>query len=213
MRSFALIKSLTPNNFEPNSPTIDSLQAPNKFRRSLLQSSATRYTLAALALTGSACGGGGGGGSDTFVGAAIVNIDSVPRETDPGKRVQVTARINEVHPDGIFLKLRYPDGFSYATGTASFSAQDSDRKLTPQFNQTDEVEGTTYLVFNLTRALFTEENEGTLVLELNSDSEVRSGKIELDADVNDPTIADLQEFSVENPEFNEQDEITITVKR
>ena len=212
MRSFALIKSLTPNNFEPNSTTIDSLQESNKSRRSFVQSSATRYTLAALALTGSACGGGGGG-SDAFVGAAIVNIDAVPRETDPGKRVQVTARINEVHPDGIFLKLRYPDGFSYATGTASFSAQDSERKLTPQFNQTDEVEGTTYLVFNLTRALFTEENAGTLVLELNSDSEVRSGKIELDADVNDPTIADLQEFSVENPEFNEQDEITITVKR
>lgn len=212
MRSFALIKSLTPNNFEPNSTTIDSLQESNKSRRSFLQSSATRCTLAALALTCSACGGGGGG-TDAFVGAAIVNIDAVPRETDPGKRVQVTARINEVHPDGIFLKLRYPDGFSYATGTASFSAQDSDRKLTPQFNQTDEVEGTTYLVFNLTRALFTEENEGTLVLELNSDSEVRSGKIELDADVNDPTIADLQEFSVENPEFNEQDEITITVKR
>jgi hypothetical protein len=165
-----------------------------------------------LALTGSACGGGGGG-SDAFVGAAIVNIDAVPRETDPGKRIQVTARINEVHPDGIFLKLRYPDGFSYATGTASFSAQDSDRKLTPQFNQTDEVAGKTYLVFNLNRALFTEENEGTLVLELNSGSEVRSGKIELDADVNDPTIADLQEFSVENPEFNEQDEISIEVKR
>jgi hypothetical protein len=212
MISFALIKSLTPSNFEPNSTTIDSLQESNKSRRSFLQSSATRCTLAALALTGSACGGGGGG-SDAFVGAAIVNIDAVPRETDPGKRVQVTARINEVHPDGIFLKLRYPDGFSYATGTASFSAQDSERKIPPQFNQTDEVEGTTYLVFNLSRTLFTEENEGTLVLELNSESEARSGKIELDADVNDPTIADLQEFSVENPEFNEQDEVTITVKR
>lgn len=160
-----------------------------------------------------ACGGGGGGGGgDQFVGAALVNIDAVPRETDPGKRVQVTVRINEVHPDGVFVKIRFPDGFSYAPGTGRFSVQETKRSIDPQFNLAGTKEGVVYLVFNLARSLFGEDNEGMLVLELNADSGVQSGKIEIDADVNDPTVADPAEFSVENPEFDGQDDVEIKVR-
>lgn len=157
--------------------------------------------------------GGGGGGSTPFVGAALVNIDAVPRETDPGKRVQVTSRINEVHRDGIYLKIRYPDGFSFAPGTGNLTSQGSQRTVSPQFNQTDMNEGTSYLVFNLSREIFSEDNEGTLVFELRAEPEVRTGKIEIDADVNDPTVPDEGEFSIDNPEFTAQDQITIAVKR
>lgn len=159
-----------------------------------------------------ACGGGGGGGGDRFVGAALVNIDAVPRETDPGKRVLVTARINEVHPDGVFVKIRFPDGFSYAPGTGRFSYRDTTRSLDPQFNVAATKEGAVYLVFSLARSPFGEDNEGLLILELNADSGVQSGKIEIDADVNDPTVADSTEFLIENPEFNVQDDVEIKVR-
>lgn len=170
----------------------------------------TVFLTTTLLLT--ACGGGGGGG-DQFVGAALVNIDAVPRETDPGKRVQVTARINEVHPDGVFVKLRIPDGFSYAPGTGRFSLGDTKRTIDPLFNLAASKEGAVYLVFDTPRSLFGEDNEGTLVLELNADSGVQSGNIEIDADVNDPNIADSAEFSVENAEFDVQDEVSVKVRR
>lgn len=170
---------------------------------------------AAIALTTSlltACGGGGGDSDEQFVGAALVNIDAVPRETDPGKRVRVMARINEVHRDGVFVKIRFPDGFSYAPATSRFLYRDTERAVDPQFNVAATKEGSVYLVFNLARSLFGEDNEGMLILELNADSGVQSGSIEIDADVNDPTVPDQSEFSVENSEFDAQDDVEIEVR-
>jgi hypothetical protein len=169
--------------------------------------------LALLVTTAIGCGGGGGGGGSSFVGGALVNIDASPRETDPGKRVQVTVRINEAHPDGVYLKIRFPDGFAYAVQTAHFKRNETDRAIDPAFNAVASKEGSVYLVFNLPRSNFGEDNEGEVVFELNSESGVQSGKIEVDADVNDPTITDQAEFSVDDPEFDVQDDVEIKVRR
>jgi hypothetical protein len=158
-------------------------------------------------------GCGGGGGEDSpFVGAALVNIDAVPRKTDPGKRVRITTRINEVHPDGIFLKIKFPEGFTYAQDTARFNYRESERRVQPQVNLTSSQEGVVYLIFNLPRPFFGEDNEATLTLELNAETEVQAGKVAVDVDVNDPTIADSVEFSIDNPEFDTLDDIEIEVR-
>jgi hypothetical protein len=127
--------------------------------------------------------------------------------------VQVTVRINEVHPDGVFLKIRFPDGFAYAVQTARFKGNETDRAIDPAFNTAASKEGSVYLAFNLPRSNFGEDNEGEVIFELNSESGVQSGKIEVDADVNDPTIADQAEFSVDDPEFDVQDDVEIKVRR
>jgi hypothetical protein len=165
--------------------------------------------LVALLPTLFGCGGGGGGGG--FIGAALVSVDASPRKVDPGKRVQVRVQVNEVHRDGVFLKIRYPSGFSYAVGTAILTEGSDKRTIQPAYNLLSSAEDEVYLVFNTPRPYFGADNQGELVLELNAESEVRSGKIEIDADVNDPTVPDDKEFKVANPEFDPQDSVDVTV--
>ncbi len=163
------------------------------------------------------CGGGGGGGSDAFVGAATVSIDLVPSRIDSGDRTQVTSYVGDVHPNGIALKYRFPEGLIYVPDSAKLEMDQRKVSLSPTVNVFDSKENSTYLVFYLSQSLFRTAGEeytgaaGKIILQLEGRGVVRDGKVEVDADVDDPLEDNSSEFSIDNPEFSAADSASISV--
>jgi hypothetical protein len=166
--------------------------------------------VACLTLIG--CGGGGGGGSDdTFSGAALVAISSTPSEIDAGDRTKLVIDISQVHPDGIALKLRFPDGLRYVANSSVVVVNDNESDSGPAVNVSKD--GYVYLVYYFTKARFGENSSGELQIELEGVTGISDGDIEVDADVDDPLISNSSEFSVDNPEFQTQDASQIRVRQ
>ncbi len=169
-----------------------------------------RAIVLSVALFGlSGCGGGGGGGGDDFVGAALVAISAQPTQIDSGGRTRVTCEIQEVHQNGIALKFRFPQGISYVRETAFLEVNGQQIDISPNYYLSSG--SSRYLVFFLSRDIFGEDNYGKVTFELRGDSEVKDGRIEVDADVDDPFIANSAEFDVNNPEFGYEDQVKIEV--
>lgn len=169
-----------------------------------------------LAMSTVGCGGGGGS-SDSFVGAAVISLDLTPSQIDSGDRTQVTTNISEVHPNGIALKYRFPEGILYVPDSAEVQVNQRKVTLTPTVNVFASKENATYLVFYLPQSLFRNPGEeynggsGTVVLQLEGRAAVRDGEVEVDADVDDPLEDNSSEFNVDNPEFSAEDSASITV--
>ncbi len=163
-----------------------------------------------------ACGGGGGGGGEAFVGAATVSIRLQPSVIDSGDRTQVTIDVGDIHDNGIALKVRFPNGLRYVPASTVLEINDQTTKLTPTVNALAEDENSVYLVFYLSQSLFSSGSEyngemGTLQLQLEGRKAVKDGKVEVDADVDDPQESNSTEFSLDNPEFVAEDEAFIRV--
>ena len=182
----------------------------------------TTFLSCLMTLCLTSCGGGGGGNNSTFVGAADVSLTVSPNSIDSHDRTQVKVRITNVIDTGILLKVRYPSKLSYAVNTAKLqldSEQDG-RQVDPSFNGPSGSK--TYLVFFLSRSSFGDVSSGsgsetvsepaTLTFELIGDGRLADGLIEVDADVNDPTIPDSTEFNVSDPQFEPQSDASIEVK-
>lgn len=174
-----------------------------------------KKTLAALifiiSLVVSACGGGGGGGGG-FVGAADLQLEVEPRVVDPGDRLFVRIRINEIHEDGIMLKLRFPSAIRYVRDSAMLyrdRGDDQGRAYPPTENET--VESSIYLVFFVDHDDLEGDNRGELLLELEAREEVDDGQVEVDADVDNPRVDDDKEFDAENPAFAAEDRVYVDV--
>lgn len=168
-----------------------------------------RYTFlvpALLVLT--SCGGGGGGGDD-FIGAARAEISASPREVDSGDRVQVRIRIQEVHENGIALKVRFPAGLEYVADSSTLEVDDAERTIAP--TELETVEEQVYLVYYLSQADMGDDEQGELIFQLEGRTEVDDGEIEVDPDVDDPDVSNSTEFNVETPEFGAEDSVFITV--
>jgi len=171
----------------------------------------------ALLSLATACGGGGGGGGEDFVGAATVSIRLQPSTIDSGDRTQVTIDIGDVHENGIALKVRFPDGLRYVPSSAALEVNDEESKLTPSVNALAEDDSSIYLVFYLSQSLFRrggaeyQGEMGSLKLQLEGRTVVRDGKVEVDADVDDPQESNETEFTLSNPEFAAEDEASIRV--
>lgn len=172
-------------------------------------------SLAASSLVG--CGGGGGDDSSSFSGAANVSISVTPSELDSGDRALVRVEVNEVHENGILLKLRYSQGLVYVPNSGTVIIDQDETPIKPRFNVVNKDEESVYLVFFLPQKLFRRPGEeysgesGTVEVQLVGKSAIRDGLIEVDADVDDPGIADSQEFNVSKPEFLAEDQQSITV--
>lgn len=167
--------------------------------------------LAILPILLSSCGGGGGGGGD-FIGAAIVSVRVSPGKIDTGDRTQVTIELSQVHENGITLKVVFPAGLEYVGDSALLIADGDEYPIDPAFNILADSD--IYLVFYLSQAYFGEDGEadGNLTFELEATDVIKSGSIEVDADVDDPNIDNAQEFDVENPEFLGEDSADIEVE-
>lgn len=162
-----------------------------------------------LALFGMSCGGGGGGGQ-SFVGAAIVNIDAVPRKIDPADRSKVSVRINEAHENGVLLKVRYPEGLSYVKESAFIDYNGNKNDISPLQGEFAD-NRFKYLVFCFAPSDF-KDRSARFDFELVGTSEVADGEIEVDPDVKATDTSESCIFNVEDPQFNAEDTVSIEVK-
>ena len=190
----------------------------NTSRTSIFRFIATSL-FASLAL---GCGGGGGGG-DSFVGAAEVNLTVSPNSIDTNDRARVTIRIKNVIDNGILLKVRFSPKLSYAVNTSKLKLDNEDTTTPSEPTVTAESSSWKYLVFFLSRAQFGDTSNGSstsdqtasepasLTFEIIGNGKLVDGIIEADADVNDPTVPDSQEFNVSSPGFESQSDASIQV--
>lgn len=176
--------------------------------------------LAGLTVTTNLTGCGGGGGSDdssTFSGAATVSLEATPSTIDSGDETLVKIWVGDVHQSGIALKLKYPSGLSYVLQSATLTVDEKEVDIKPRTNVLSSDEESTYLVFYLSQRLFRQSSQeyngepGLVQLRLVGKSLVTNGLVEVDADVDNPDVADSIEFNVSKPEFVAADQQTITV--
>ncbi len=185
-------------------------KTPSKFAPTVSSRILHRLVVLGLAIALSSCGsGGGGGGGDSFVGAAVVNVRNSPSKIDVGDRTQVKIQISSVHQDGIALKVRFPFGLVYVPSSSFMDINGDEKDMSPTVYREDD--SVRYLVYYFTKKQFSDSDAGELVLELEGIEKVEKGKIEVDADVDDPLISNDVEFSLDNPEFGAEDEASITV--
>lgn len=170
---------------------------------------------ASMSLT--SCGGGGGDDSSTFSGAATVSLDLTPSTIDSGDETLVKVWVGDVHKSGIALKFKYPSGLSYVFKSATLTVGEQEVSIKPRNNVITADEKSTYLVFYLSQRSFREDSEeytgqpGLVQLRLVGKSRVNDGLVEVDADVDDPDVADSIEFNIAKPGFVAADQQSITV--
>lgn len=173
-----------------------------------------------LATTTILTGCGGGGGSDdssTFSGAATVSVDLTPSIIDSGDETLVKAWVGDVHPSGIALKFKYPSGLNYVFQSATLTVGEKEVEIKPRTNVLTPDEKSAFLVFYLSQRLFRQDSEeykgspGLVRLRLVGKSLVNNGLVQVDADVDNPDVADSIEFNVSKPEFVASDEASISV--
>ena len=176
--------------------------------------------LAGLAATTTLAGCGGGGGSDDsspFSGAATVSLNLTPSTIDSGDETLVKIWVGDVHESGIALKLKYPSGLNYVFQSATLTIDEKEVDIKPRTNVLTADEESAYLVFYLSQRLFRQSSEeyngeaGLVQLRLVGKSLVTNGFVEVDADVDNPDVADTIEFNASKPEFVAADQQTITV--
>lgn len=155
------------------------------------------------------CGGGGGDG-DSFLGAATLRVDASPRTVDTGDRTKVTVIINDVHEDGIILKILFPDGLTYVLDSSFLIVDEKENDIGPAFNGVGD-DGI-FLVYFLSQDQFDDNFDGVLTFELEGVTGFSQGTIEVDSDVDDPLINNSEEFDVNAPEFLGESSVSIEVK-
>ena len=163
-----------------------------------------------FALLFSGCGGGGGNSSsDPSVTPAYVNLDVVPKNLDAGDKTTVIVYVQDINPDGIFLKIRTPLSVLYVNNSGFLEIDGQDQNLDPDFYQADATYN--YLVYRLPAASIPPGKEGKIIVQYQAIAAVAAGMVAVDADYNDPDINDAVEFDVKNPLFTPIDSVDIVV--
>jgi hypothetical protein len=166
-----------------------------------------------------ACGGGGGGsgGSDSFFGAANVDVRVSPSKIDSGDRTQVQIELSDVHENGIAVKIRFPSGLRYVPGSSFLLIDSKEIDVDPTAVQTDNAEDLSYVVTYLSQNQFRRSSQeyngesGTLIIQLEGRKAVVDGEVEVDPDVDDPAEDNSIEFDISNPEFVAESSASIEV--
>lgn len=156
-----------------------------------------------------ACGGGSSG-EGGFVGAGRVELTASPTSIDVGDRMEVKVRLQDVSEDGVIVKIKYADGLEYVLNSASLEVDSNDLDVGPAVNMLKNKE--VFLVFYFGQDLFDDTATGTLTFQLEGTDRVSNGEIEVDLDVDDPLIANTEEFDIENPEFQVEDAVGVNVE-
>ena len=162
---------------------------------------ATKFTLLLLFLflctLITACGGGGGSG-DGFQPPAEVDIDATPKDVFIGGRTLVRAFIDDVHPDGVVLKFRFPKGLAYVTNTSRLRVAGGDVDVGPTNTGTNDT--SSYVVFVFPREVFGEYS-GELDFQLEARDGIGSAKIELQPSYRNLSVSDDRQFNINDPKF------------
>ena len=158
------------------------------------------------------CGvGGSGGGSGTDASsdlAANVEVAVSPGVVDTGDRTTATIYIDNISEDGVVIKLRFPIGVRYILGTSELQIDGDSIAVAPTTNVSDEKNS--YLVYFFRKSLFG-DSSAFLELKLLATAKVAKGLVEVDADLNDISVDDQDEFLVATPNFSAQGSDGITV--
>ncbi len=178
-----------------------------RYLRPRLLACVTFAMLGGTALVG--CGGGGGGGDGDFVGAANTQLTVTPTTIDTGDRILVKVHLDEIHKDGIALKLRFPTTFTYVSDSAVLTVDNNESDASPTNNAVVDTDN--YLVFYIAADDLGQNRSGELWLQLEAKEDGAESIIEVDADVDDVNIPNGSEFDASNPEFAAEDEAVVTI--
>lgn len=159
----------------------------------------------------SSCGGGGSDDSG-FNGGGRVFISLEPSSIDVGDRSQVRVDIFDVNEDGVVVKVLFPDALSYVGGTAQLEVDGDETEITPDVDTAGNNDDR-YLVFFFSEDDFDKDAEGTVRFELQANDSVNDGEISVDLDIDDPTVPNNSEFSVQSPKFQAEDSARIDVDK
>jgi hypothetical protein len=159
-------------------------------------------------LLASSCGGGGGGESD--LGPAIPQIRASPLRLDSGNDTRVSVDLNSISSDDILVKFRFPRGLRYVRNSARIFAGKSSKSIAPSVLALDFEQGG-IMAFRVSRALRNEEQYARIEFRFRGVERVEKGTIEVDVDLNDPTLSDAIEFSFAQPRFTAESETQIEV--
>ncbi len=154
------------------------------------------------------CGGGGGGGGTNEDLAATVSLTVSPGSIDTGDRTTVEVFIDDLNEDGAAIKIRFPTGLTYIVGTSELEVAGDALDVAPTNNVSGD--SNNFLVYYFRKSTFGDDN-GILRFKLTGVAKVADGKIEVDADLDDPNISNQTEFSVSTPNFDAQSSDGITV--
>ena len=154
------------------------------------------------------CGTGGGGGLSNGP-SANANIAVDPNHIDSGDRTSVTVDIASIDEEAIAIKIRFPIGLTYISGSAFYLTSGVEVVSNPTNNESDTTH--TYLVFYLNRDGFADSGTGTLYITLEGVSDITDDIIEIDIDLDDPDEGNGTEFDISNPQFDAQDQDSIRV--
>lgn len=156
---------------------------------------------------------GCGSSSDSSVfGAAYVRVSADPNDIDVGDTTLVTVRVENIKENGILLKIRVPEVLGYVPRSGSIEVKGEDVARDPDVIDVDPDTRRRYLVFFLSPDELEDDLNTTVALELEGLSRLSAGEIEVDPDVNSPDVPDDTEFSVDDPQFDAEDETEITVR-
>lgn len=161
-------------------------------------------TLSALLV---ACGGGGGGGGEEQ--PAQLSLQVSPKEIDTGDRMVAEVEIDSIVSGAIALKVRIPSGLRYVAASSKLRIGDGFINYEPT---TLAAAGEyRYIVYYLGTDTLAPEDHGTLKFVLSGATGVEDGEVEVDADVDDPAVANSKEFKVDDPKFDPQDAVSVGV--
>jgi hypothetical protein len=157
-------------------------------------------------------GGGGGGGGNELI-AADVSISADPIEIDSGDRSRISVFLSDVKEDGVLLKFRYSNKFAYVRNSSTLVIDGHEFTVSASAEDTvgAALSGETYLVYDLPHSLFGESDNGEIRLVIEGLAKINNGKIEVDADFNDPNQTIAQKFNILSPEFEPKDFVKISV--
>jgi hypothetical protein len=167
-----------------------------------------KASILAVVFALASCGGGGGGSPD-FTGAGNVTLRVSQNKVDTGDRTKVTIVFDELHPDGVVLKMRYSSGLEYIAGTSNWRISGKLITAGPSYQVAGDIAQTIYLVYELNREMLGKNNSGELSFELRAIEETSSNSvIEVDMDVFESGLV----FSTDAPEFSAEYSTGLVVK-
>lgn len=171
-------------------------------------------SLSVLVLSSCVGGGGGGGGGGDSLEPAEVIIDASPVKIDSGDRMRVTLDLYNIDEKGVLLKVRYPIQLDYIEGSSYLRVLGEKVEINPAVNITTGNSGEefTYLVYDLPKTAFGEQNDATLGFILEGTSATTDGVIAVDPDFNDPSLTIDEKFSGTAPQFDPVQSFGIEVR-
>lgn len=160
------------------------------------------------------CGGSGGSSDSDFVGAAESKLTIAPNTIDTGDRALARIELSNVYQDGIMLKVRYPLGLRFISGSTllGLTKDDKDaREVAPTI--IGAAKDQNYLIYFINpKSSRKDDQKYYLSFEFEGTQKIRDGEIEIDADIDDPNIVNTLEFTLADPEFLAESSATINVE-